>query len=56
MAGMMVYISLGELLPSAYRYEKNPAVVTGSMVTFSTPVPSNKTKVQPICILLTSLW
>jgi len=31
-AGMMVYISLGELLPSAYRYEKNPLVVTGSMV------------------------
>lgn len=32
-AGMMVYISLAELLPSAYRFEKNPAVVTCSMVT-----------------------
>lgn len=31
-AGMMVYISLAELLPSAYRFEKNPAVVTCSMV------------------------
>ena len=31
-AGMMVYISLAELLPSAYRFEKNPAVVTASMV------------------------
>ena len=31
-AGMMVYISLAELLPSAYRFESNPAVVTGAMI------------------------
>lgn len=31
-AGMMVYISLAELLPAAYRFESNPAVVTSAMV------------------------
>ncbi len=31
-AGMMVYISLAELLPSAYRYDSNPVVVTAAMV------------------------
>lgn len=31
-AGMMVYISLAELLPSAYRFESNPAVVTGALI------------------------
>mmetsp|Transcript_24616 Transcript_24616/g.49903 ORF Transcript_24616/g.49903 Transcript_24616/m.49903 type:complete len:385 (-) Transcript_24616:28-1182(-) len=31
-AGMMVYIALAELLPSAYRYDHNPAVVTASLV------------------------
>jgi ZIP family zinc transporter len=31
-AGMMVYISFAELLPSAYRFEPNPAVVTSAMV------------------------
>jgi len=31
-AGMMVYISFAELLPAAYRFDSNPAVVTVSMV------------------------
>lgn len=31
-AGMMVYISLAELLPAAYRYDTNPVVPTVAMV------------------------
>mmetsp|Transcript_38173 Transcript_38173/g.74603 ORF Transcript_38173/g.74603 Transcript_38173/m.74603 type:complete len:440 (+) Transcript_38173:198-1517(+) len=31
-AGMMIYISLAELLPSAYRHDHNPVVVTLSLV------------------------
>ena len=31
-AGMMVYISLVELLPSAYRFAASPAVVTAAMI------------------------
>ena len=31
-AGMMIYISLIELLPSAYRFASNPVIVTASLV------------------------
>jgi len=31
-AGMMIYISLAELLPSAYRHDHNPVVVTAALV------------------------
>ena len=31
-AGMMVFISLAELLPSAYRHDVNHAIVTSSWV------------------------
>uniref|UniRef100_A0A6U4XLV5 WW domain-containing protein n=1 Tax=Hemiselmis andersenii TaxID=464988 RepID=A0A6U4XLV5_HEMAN len=31
-AGMMIYISLAELLPSAYRHDTNPVVVTVALV------------------------
>jgi len=31
-AGMMIYISLAELLPAAYRYDSNPVVITSALV------------------------
>ena len=31
-AGMMVYISLAELLPAAYRQENAPRAITGALV------------------------
>jgi ZIP family zinc transporter len=49
-AGMMVYISLAELLPSAYRFEKNPAVVTASMVSvFFILWPADSPLLRTLC-------
>ena len=36
-AGMMVYISLAELLPSAHRFDSNGGVIMGSMVALLLP-------------------
>jgi hypothetical protein len=36
-AGMMVYISLAELLPSAHRFDSNGGVIMGSMVALILP-------------------
>ena len=53
-AGMMVYISLAELLPSAHRFDSNGGVIMGSMVAlllpplFASSLPSSPPPASPL--------